>query len=118
MSDWPIEEIPDKDSLYRCVHRQHVRDGSIAPGAFGKDYRMSVDWGEYSNPEQARNRRKKPEDNAVVALIAGEVRGLRSQTVEHAPIPVNRSHSEVVGEKSERVRIELSRICEVVIPLE
>src|SRR3990172_5398170 len=116
MSDWPIEEIPDKDRLYRGVHRQYIGD-SIEPGAF-RDDRMSVDWARYSTPQEARARRKRPEDNAVVQLVAGQVRSLPSQHVEHTPIAENRSHSEVIGEKTPRVRVELSRICTIVIPLD
>lgn len=116
MSDWPIEEIPDKDSLYRGVHRQHLIGDTIEPGAF-RDDRMSVDWERYSTPQEARGRRKKPGDNAVVQLIAGRVRSLPSQHVEHTPIAENRSHSEVIGEKTPRVRIALARICILVIPL-
>ena len=117
MSDWPVEEIPDTDSLYRSIHQQWVKPDSIEPAAF-RDDRMSVDWARYSTPQEARARRKRPEDNAVVQLIAGQVRSLPSQHVEHTPIVENRSHSEVIGEKTPRVRMELARICILVIALD
>ena len=117
MSDWPVEEIPDEHNLYRAVHRQWVKPDSVEPAAF-RDDRMSVDWAKYSTPQESRARRKKPEDNAVVQLVAGQVRNVPSQEVEHTPIAENQSHSEVVGKKSDRVRTELSRICEIVIPIE
>jgi len=124
MSDWPVEEIPDDDSLYRRVHRVHWRRDSkepIEPGAF-KNYPkgsdgMSVDWARYSTPQETRARGK-PDENAVVQLVAGEVRMLQTQQVEHTPITENRSHSEVIGQKTARVRTQLSRICTVVIPLD
>ena len=31
---WPNEEIPDRDVLFMRVHRKHVVDGEIIPGAF------------------------------------------------------------------------------------
>ena len=125
MSAWPVEEIPDDEALYRRVHRVHWREGSqepVEPGAF-KNYPkgsegMSVDWAKYSTPQEAQARSGKPEENAVVQLIAGEVRKLPAQRVQHAPIAENQSHSEVVGKKTERVRTELSRICTIVIHLE
>ena len=122
MSDWPVEEIPDKDFLYRRVHRVHWRkDARPEPGAFknskGSDA-ISVDWERYSTPQEARARKGRPDENAVGQLIAGVVRNIPSQRVQHAPIAENQSHAEVVGKKSERIRMELSRICEIVIPLE
>lgn len=78
---------------------------------------MSVDWEKHSTPEASLARRGKPLENALVHLIAGEVRLLSSLAVEHTPEPENRSHSDVVGENTNRVRTQLSRICTIVIPL-
>ena len=122
MSDWHVEEIPDEDRLYRRVHKVHVRSDGIEPGAF-KAYpkgsnRMSVDWEKYSTPEESLARMGKPLENALVHLIAGEVRLLSSLAVKHTPKPENRSHSDVVGENTNRVRMELARICILVIPLD
>ena len=122
MNAWPVEEIPDQDFLYRRIHRVHWRkDEKPEPGAFKnpKDSEaMSVDWAKYSTPHQARARMGRPEENAVAQLICGVVRTISSQRVEHAPIAENQSHSQVIGKKSERIRMQLSRICEIVIPLE
>ena len=122
---WPSEEIPDESSLWMRVHRQRVRNGDVRPNAFvnkptDKDG-MSTDWEKYSTPEETQNRAKVPSDNAVIQLIVGEVRKVPGQTVKHTPDPKtnNRAHTDVFGEKEKylEVRVKLSRICKVVIPL-
>jgi len=82
---------------------------------------MSVDWAKYATPQETRGRaRTKDTDNAVVQLLAGKVRSVAGQRVEHSPNPSqnNRAHADVIGEKTTEVRTLLSRICVVVIPLE
>ncbi len=126
--DLTIETIPDSDDLYKRVHQVHITQHGIEPNAFKNlpklpadqkesEY-MSVDWAKYSTPEETRAREGKADFNAVVLLKAGKVRSLPEQRIEHLPIPANRSHSGVIGRKTARVRIALSRICIVVIPLE
>jgi hypothetical protein len=118
---WPIEDIPDVDWLYRRIHRIHLRHGDIDAAAFSNtkgDNGMSTDWAKYSTAQEARDRARDSGANAVAALEAGRVRALPGQVVEHVPIEDNRAHSSVTGEKTPRVRIELKRICSIVIPLE
>jgi hypothetical protein len=118
---WPIEEIPDEDRLYRRIHKVHLRHGDIDAAAFSNtrgDNGMSVDWARYSTAQQARDRAREPGANAVAAFEAGRVRGLPGQVVEHAPTEDNRANSSVTGEKTPRVRLELRRLCTLVIPLQ
>jgi hypothetical protein len=118
---WPIEEIPDEDSLYRRIHRVHLRHGDIDAAAFTNtkgDNRMSLDWAKYSTALQARDRARDPGANAIAVLEAGRVRGLPGQMVEHAPVEDNRAHSSITGEKTPRVRLELKRLCSLVIPMQ
>ena len=79
---------------------------------------MSVDWAKYTTPEETRTRARKPSENAVVQFEVAEVRALPGQKVEHLPLPENRSHSGVIGEKTPEVRVILSRIYTLILPLE
>ncbi len=109
---WDVEEIADEEILYRRIHTQWFVDGELTPGAF-KDYEMSTDWKRYSSAEEARQRARNPNLNAVVSLVAGEARHYAGQLVQHAPLPENRAHTNVIGEKSLRVRQRLLDICTV-----
>jgi hypothetical protein len=122
--DWPIEVIPDEDRLYYRVHQMYIRPDEIQPAAFTNQPKgskfMSVDWAKYTTPEKTRARARKRTDNAVVQFVAGQVRAVQGQKVEHSPnqLEGNRSHSDVIGEKTPEVRTLLSRIYTLVIPLE
>jgi len=82
---------------------------------------MSTDWAKYSSPEETRQRAKNPKDNAVIQLIAGEVRRIPEQWIQHTPDRQrnNRAHTDVFGEKSKNpeVRLSFMRIAQVVLPL-
>lgn len=104
---WAVEEIPNNDSLFYRIHQQYIRYSELKPKVFqefgdGEDKGLSTDWEEYSNPEDTRNRARKPEQNGVASMIAGFLRGLKL-TVEHAPIENhpdfedNRAHTNVTG---------------------
>jgi len=114
--DWPAEQIPDEDQLYYRVHRTYLRFDEIEPAAFTNRPKgsksMSVDWAKYTTPEETRARARRPIENAVVQFVAGQVRAVPGQKVEHSPDPLlgNRSHSDVIGEKTPKVRVHLSRI--------
>lgn len=115
VSRWPVESIPDEDLLYKRVHLRLLKDdGSIMTGAF-KDTEMSTDWSRYSTPDDSRARARHPAVNGVAALRAGDVRLIEGQSVEHAPLPENRAHANVVGQKSPEVRVKLRRACSLVI---
>ena len=119
MKAWPVESIPDGDDLFIAVHRVHIREGAILPGVF-RDHGMgmSSDWSKYSTPQDSRSRRKSPSDNAIIALQAGAVRAIRDLSVVHDPIPSNRAHAEIVGEKSTEVRFKLLQFHRQIIPLD
>ena len=115
MSGWEREEIPDQDRLFMRVHiNTWVRNDEVLPGAF--DNRpagaagMSTDWERYSTPEETRERGRNPWRQAVIEFLVGDARALPGQTVEHRPQDDNRAHTEVVGEKSEKVRVKFTRI--------
>jgi hypothetical protein len=119
---FPVEAIPDADALYLRAHRNLLRDGLIVPGVFrAQGEGMSIDWSKYSTPQETRERARKPLDNAVIALIAGEIRIKVGLPVYHTPEPENQSHSEVkLPENDEdltEARIKLGRIATIEIPL-
>ncbi len=81
---------------------------------------MSVDWQKYcASPGDAQRQGKVPEDNAILALIVGDVRAIAGLTVVHTPDSLrgNRAHVDVVGPKTERVRSRLLEISVIVLPL-
>jgi hypothetical protein len=121
---WPVEEIPDEDTLFRAAHKNwFFPDGDLKEGYF-RDYEMSCDWCKYSTPEDTRARRDNSDDNAVIEMSVSAIRSTRSepQRVEHAPIddPVkpNQAHTHVIGnKKSNRVRSDFHKIFRIRIPL-
>jgi hypothetical protein len=84
------------------------------PGAFrDHGHGMSTNWQKYcETPEEARSKAKDPVANGVVTLIAGDVRQISPLTVEHSPDRErnDRSHTDVVGEKDQEVRLKLLRV--------
>jgi hypothetical protein len=70
---------------------------------------MSTDWHRYATPAETRDRGRVPAENGVVSLQVGHVRSLR-QLVEHTPSDANRAHTDVIGEKSDEVRMKLRRL--------
>jgi len=120
---WPEEDIPDDASVYMRIHKNFISDGDFRPNAFrDQGGGMSVDWNKYSSPVETRNRGKTPSDNAVIGMVASEIRKIDALAVKHTPIQENsfdeggnrlkpnRAHSEVIGEKTTEVRVKLSRI--------
>jgi len=103
--------------LYYRVHRTFVRDGKPVPSVFrDRDGGMSTDWSRYSTPDETRNRGQTPLDNGVIALDVWSVREI-PQRVEHEPLPDNRAHTEVFGEKDTEVRLKLLRIARWELPV-
>jgi hypothetical protein len=118
LTSWPVEPIPAPDRLFMRAHRVFFTSGQLAPGVF-RDHGegMSMDWERYSTPERTRLRAKHPEDNAVIQMVAADVRAIPPLTVEHRPVPENRAHSGVIGRKDPEVRVKLRRIAQVLIPV-
>lgn len=114
-----MEPIPNDDHLFMGIHKNLLApDGDVPPNAF-RDHGggMSTDWSHYSTPAQTRDRRPKPMENLVVQLEVGRVRGIPGQSVEHSPLPENRAHTDVLGEKDAEARVLLRRAASVVVPL-
>ena len=135
---WSAEEIPNNDLLYMRVHRNMVEHDLPVIGVFRNrpdpaqselPPGMSTDWNRYSTPQQTRERARssRPEDNGVISLNVGHVRGIYGQQVDHTPRyrvlenpedPNNRAHTDVSGRKSpketndpqERVRLLRIRV--------
>jgi hypothetical protein len=98
-------------------------DGDIKPGFFRNRPKapsagMSCDWEKYSTAEESRQRARNPATNGVLSMVAGQVREVPRQRLEHDPVKelestppiVNRAHSQVFGEKTPEVRLKLRRI--------
>ena len=88
--------------------------GNPIPGAFRNRPKdnpqsgMSTDWEKYASPQDTRNRgAKAATEYAVLGLSVAEIRRIPNQVVEHTPIPTNRSHTDVFGEKTSEVRVRL-----------
>jgi len=121
---WPIEVIPDDDSVLMRAHRVHFLSGELAPGVFrSHDGGMSVNWVKYASPELTKRQATgNPDDNAVIRLQVLSIRRISDLRVEHSPERANRAHSEVRGlptnkEQLTEVRVLLLRTTEIAIPL-
>jgi hypothetical protein len=126
MELWPVEEIPDEDSLFYRVPVAHLRpDLKTFPGMFRENKgSISTDWERYSTASETRARQGRPERFAVLRLVAGAIREIDGLTVLHSPtpgidgLPDNRAHTDINGLESksltnhglgrkERIRTEL-----------
>ncbi len=112
---WPIEEIPDKDTLFMWVNKKVLVQlrvqGDEIPGEIFREHggALSTFWEKYATPDEARKWAKNPLEN-------GNVRQIPPLQVEHAPDLVRRirAHTNILGvetkgRKSE-IRVKLSRI--------
>lgn len=136
-SPYHTEKIPPEHKLHLRVNISRCRRNGvkalITPSAvkpIGSDG-LSTDWCKYSTCIQAKNRGKKPRDNGIISVIAGNVKSIRGLDVRHDPIfddeIDNQSHSLITGIPPEddndpeivienaRVRGELLRIFMVCI---
>lgn len=106
---WAPEDIPDPDNLYMRAHRSYFRDGKLQAGVF-RDHGggMSTNWHKYCSSIEARQRAKNPRDNAVIGLRAFDARQVPLE-VRHTPNIAlgDRSHTDVIGEKTSEVRLLL-----------
>ncbi|HEX9918161.1 MAG TPA: hypothetical protein VGA87_03280, partial [Pyrinomonadaceae bacterium] len=80
---------------------------------------MSTDWARYTTPAiTQQGGRKPPEEYAVITLPVGATRAIPQQTVVHEPLPEDRAHTEVFGEKkSTEVRERFMQIYQMLVPL-
>lgn len=135
---WAIETIPQDAILFVFVHKTNVNSTTKQPrpNAFQNTplksgTNLSADWNKYSTPNETRqrvglqqkfgkpNEYKDPNDYYIVSFVVSEILEINkpAQIVEHAPIqnsppnPDNRSHSHIIGEKDEEVRLKFCGIC-------
>jgi hypothetical protein len=119
---FPIEPIPDADDVFMRAHQMYFISGELQPGVFqNKDGAMSVNWSKYSTAQQTKSQAKKPQQNAVLALLTSGIREIKPLDVIHAPESGNRAHSEVAlpdkGAELTEIRVLLLRLAVIVIPL-
>ena len=81
------------------------------------DSGMSCDWEKYSTPEESRRRAKDPSANGVLTMLAGEIRSVPRQRLAHDPIPTNRAHPQVFGDKDPEARLKLKRLASWILPV-
>jgi hypothetical protein len=123
--NWPIEIIPNKDFLYRRVHNNLLlisrNFDEIPPYAFKDNNGISTEWNKYSTPEETRQRALDPKKNGVIKIKVEIIRQFQNFSVNHAPIPLNRAHSNINGLKTYKkedqtdIRKRLSRAAEWII---
>jgi hypothetical protein len=128
-ADWPIEVVPNGDTIYRRAHKQKFKNGEAQPSAFELVDGLSTDWEKYSTAKETRQRAPKPFDNGVVSLSVEGVRGINTLTVDHSPIqrgsklqdvkgnpiPPNRAHTDVNGPNTPEMRDKLSKLAKLEI---
>lgn len=120
---WPAEVIPDEDTLYMRAHKSHISDGELQPGVFCDKPKvngaMSTNWKRYcETAAHARALAKTPEDNGIISFITRDVRAV-PLVVNHTPDHDrgDRSHADVVGKKTTKVRARLLKSFEWCIRL-
>lgn len=106
---FPVEEIPDEDSLFYRIHKNDVQDGDVVPGAFrergeGDQKGMSTEWSHYSDPQTCLNRQpagveivNREATHGIVSFIVGAVRAIENLKVVHNPLPYNQAHAHILG---------------------
>jgi hypothetical protein len=110
------------EEFYRAIHPDFIKDGKVSHNAFSnptrpvQTNRMSVDWAEKSTPQQTFVRWARWGDGRGVASITPELCWNNGQTIEYTPERDNTAHSDVVGNKSDRIRKNLARGAKLVIP--
>jgi hypothetical protein len=120
---YPVEDIPDKDSLFLRVHRSIVKDGgSPMPVAYEEhDGGMSTNWSKYATAASTReqvakmiNRKtglpRNPADYGILQFNVGQVRQIPKLAVLHAPQADNQAHTDVTGTNDAQARVKLGRI--------
>lgn len=119
---FPVENVPDSDSVFMRAHQNYMVNGQLRPGVFtAHDGAMSVDWNKYSEPKQTLDRARNPKQNAVIEMNVGRIRAVPQLDVLHTPEIENRAHCDVPlpesGEDLTEARFNLKKIATMVIPL-
>lgn len=114
--DLEPKEIPDDSSLYMRIHKNHIIENNrVMPIAFrNHEGGMSTDWSKYSTPIETKMRAqlygKSPDNYGVVKFVVADIRNIEGQKVLHKPLPENYSHTDVEGEKTDKIRLLFLRI--------
>lgn len=110
MTSWPVEDIPNPDSLFYRVPVCWLRADKAAPGVFRENKgSISTDWEKYSTAAETRSRPGRPERFAVLRMIVGKVKEIEELTVSHEPVqgvegqPDNQAHTSIYGLESKIV---------------
>ncbi len=128
--EFPIEEIPNEDSLYFRIHEVNIDHEEIDPYkkikliAFDPhpktSTQMSTNWNKYSTPLALQQLAKAPEKNGVVSFPVDAVRKIPYPLqVIHDPISTeevrNQAHALVLDIPPRKndigIRIKLRDIC-------
>ncbi len=124
---FPVEEIPNEDSLYYRIHKNDVIGCDVVPGAFrergeGEQKGMSTDWSRYATPAESINMSpdgiipiNREATHGIISLPVGQVRAIDCLFVEHNPLAWNQAHAHILGippkkPSSTEVRNKLTRI--------
>jgi hypothetical protein len=104
MADWPIEEVPGDHVLLMRVHRTNIADGKPTAGAFvehgdGEERGMSTNWSKHASAQQTLNEKPSTWKGGIIEMLVDDVRKIPKQLVVHAPLPLNRAHTNVKGPK-------------------
>ena len=104
------------------INFKHFKDGVISLIALrNHNGGMSTNWSHYADAaltkELAALDGKDPGNYGVVVLNVGEVRDIPNQEVDHDPIPRNRAHTNVLGEKDDEARLKLLGLADWAIPI-
>jgi hypothetical protein len=126
---WPVEDIPNADTLFLRVHHANVRNGRPIPRAYNEhEGGMSTNWSRYADAELTRQqaalivhavtgRPKNPANYGVLHFGVGAVREIEDVEVIHTPRIENRAHTDVTGTNSPEARVKLGRIGDWAIPI-
>ncbi len=109
---FPRALTPD-DLFYRALQPIWIKPGdTISSAAFSNpsaSRRMSVDWAEKSTPVETFQRWERWGPARGVASLPFGVCRDNGQTVEFTPTPENEAHSDVIGQKGDRIRKNLAK---------
>jgi hypothetical protein len=99
--DWPVETIPDEDTVFRRVHKAllDVEDPDFIPPAAFRVVadEISVEWEKYASADEAMRRARDPLVNGLIELQVSNIRETGSLDVKHVPLSDNRAHANIVG---------------------
>lgn len=104
MSAVPL--IADEHYMFMRIHKVNIDfketnpKKMISPVAFDAKGHggLSVDWSEYSTPQETLERGKVPESNGVISMPVSGIRSTPlSLTIDHKPSKNNFSHCEING---------------------